>query len=225
MTALEDPPTIGQILNVKSGRIAEILANRPLVDDEPVGDAETEAAREFGYGAWRQERWVNLIPSRFHFASLDDLAEPWRGQISAWALTPQRTNLVIAGDLGTGKSHAACAACRHAHDSGLTVLFLPVVEMLDQLRPGGPPEALDEFCDVDRLIIDDLGSEKPTDWTAERLYAVVNRRWLEERPTIVTTNLAATALRDAVGPRTYSRVVGSGACMVNMTGVDRRRGR
>jgi DNA replication protein DnaC len=114
-------------------------------------------------------------------------------------------------------------------------VFWPVVELLDALRPGGDPETLAQAVTVDVLILDDLGTEKPTEWTFERLYAVVNRRWLEELPTVGTSNLPASrksapdgydgpTLDEVLGPRMFSRLVG-GSVPIRMSGPDRRRTR
>lgn len=136
-----------------------------------------------------------------------------------------RPNLVLLGAVGVGKTHAALAAARADHERGLEVVFLPVVELLDLLRPGGPEHALDDVMHCDRLVVDDLGHERSTDWTWERLGAVVNRRWLEERPIIATSNLDPPELSAAVGERTYSRLVGDGAVVIHVAGDDRRRKR
>jgi DNA replication protein DnaC len=141
---------------------------------------------------------------------------------------------VLLGDVGTGKSHAAVAAVRPAFERGLEVRFLPVVELLDLLRPGGPEGVLYDLADVDRLVLDDIGMERATDWTMERMYALVNRRWLEGRPTIATSNLPGSrrtapagydgvTLDGALGERTFSRLVGSSSVVVKLTGPDRRR--
>jgi DNA replication protein DnaC len=169
-------------------------------------------------------RWAASIPQRFNRATLDDFTdEAVRVPLTDWSASAGGTNLVLFGPTGTGKTHAAVAVCRLPHERGLSVEFAPAVEMFDRLRPGGPEDALDELIDVDRLIIDDLGAEKPTDWTAERLYLVVNRRWLDERPTIFTTNLDPKPLEVEVGARMFSRMVGSSALCIRMTGHDRRR--
>ena len=76
------------------------------------------------------------------------------------------------------------------------------------------------------LIIDDLGAERGNEWTGERLYLIVNRRWLDGLPTIVTTNLTLGAtgeLLAQIGERTYSRLA-HGAVAIKMTGKDLRRG-
>jgi DNA replication protein DnaC len=177
------------------------------------------------------------IPRKFLDANLADFRgepEDVRSDLNGWAVRPDGRNLLILGPVGVGKSRAAVAACRrsHFHDDQ-TVDFWPVVELLDHLRPGGPPDALDRVMGVDVLILDDLGAERPTDWTFERLYALVNRRWLEELPTVATTNLPGSrrtaptghdgpTLDEVLGDRMFSRLVG-GAVVVRLSGPDRRR--
>jgi DNA replication protein DnaC len=100
--------------------------------------------------------------------------------------------------------------------------FHPIVELLDMLRPGGPEDGFSRLVNAPRLIIDDIGSQRETDWTAERFFALVNRRWMEQRPTIATSNLGLPDLKAAVGDRAFSRLVGSDAVVLKFTGRDRR---
>lgn len=195
-----------------------------LRDGEPIEADEIAEARRLGIAAARDASWHRLMPQRFHRAALADLRpSPATRAIGEWATDPGGRNLVLLGPVGVGKTHAAVAACRPAHDRGLSVRFAPVIELLDALRPSSPDEvSLGEIVDIDRLIIDDLGTQRDTDWTAERLDAVINRRWLEGRPTVVTTNLDPDTLADRLGERTYSRLVG-GAVIARLSGEDRRR--
>lgn len=177
----------------------------------------------------RNATWQRAVPSRFLWAQLDDMADQpdtVRADLADWAADPDGRNLLLLGPVGVGKTHAAVAAVRAQHfDRGTDVRFLPVVELLDLLRPGGPDNALYDLADTDLLVLDDLGSERPTEWTAERLYALINRRWLEVRPTVCTTNLDPDGLRAAVGERVFSRLVGNGAVVLGLSGHDRRRRR
>lgn len=196
-------------------------------DDEAGGD-ELAAVRAGGAADLYLQRWAGRIPSRFVWADLDHVALEHPAAVDdlmEWALDPRGRNLVLLGPVGTGKTYTAVAACRPSAASGAEVQFLPVDELLDLLRPGGPEGAIYDLARIDRLIIDDLGAERATDWTADRLFAVVNRRWLEERPTIVTTNLPADAFAEAVGPRLFSRLVGNDAVTLRLSGGDRRRAR
>lgn len=172
----------------------------------------------------RARAWAAAIPSRFAWAKIDDLDPDVADAVREWDAAGAGTNLVLLGPVGTGKTHAAVAAARLCAERGLDVAFLPVVELLDALRPGGPDGAMEDLTSVDVLVLDDVGSERPTDWTAERLYALINRRWLEERRTIATSNLDPDPLREAVGERIYSRLAG-GAVAHRLSGADRRRAR
>lgn len=174
------------------------------------------------------EAWQGVVPARFAEATLADLADQppaLRNAVTEWATAPQGRNLVLLGPVGTGKTHAMAAACRARHLAGDSVLFTPVVELLDDLRPGGCGHSMARATATDVLALDDLAAERDTDWTAERLYALVNRRWMEKRPTVVTTNLDPDALAAAVGERMFSRLVGSEAVVARLAGADRRRRR
>lgn len=74
------------------------------------------------------------------------------------------------------------------------------------------------------VVLDDLGREKVTDWTAETLYALVNARYEAMLPTVVTSNLTAQEL--AAGPYwpSVSRLAEDGD-LVKVDGPDRRLSR
>lgn len=200
----------------------------PIADDgRTMADFAAEAAEQ--EQRLRSERWAIVCPRRFRHVSMEWVREEHgagvHDTLMDWSNLDEPPNLVLLGPVGTGKTGTALAVCREGQmERGDGVLFAPSTELLDQLRPGGPDGALGRLESAPRLIVDDLGSERPTDWTVERLGIVVNRRWLEERPTIVTSNLSPDDLQEAVGERTFSRLVG-GAVVVELRGADRRRHR
>ena len=65
----------------------------------------------------------------------------------------------------------------------------------------------DRLVSVDLLHLDDLGAERSTDWVLEQLYAIVDRRYNDERSIVFTTNLEEPELTEQVGTRTVSRLV------------------
>lgn len=205
--------------------VAAYQADREAIDADL--DAEERADQARRIEDQRAQRWRDVCPQRFHLATAEWVAAEHGLTVATtlanWRRSSPRPNLVLLGPVGTGKTGTALVTVAPDwFDRGLSIEFWPIVELLDGLRPDGGLE-VDQLADVDRLIIDDLGSERPTDWTAERLYAVVNRRWLEERPTVVTSNLQPDDLAEAIGERLFSRLVGDDALIVHLAGRDRRR--
>lgn len=202
--------------NLAERMMARARPERVAVPLSESAQEELQAHEE----ARRLAAWREAIPRVFWRARITDLAAPVSGSVCAW-LDGEPRNLVLFGPVGTGKTHAAVAAlrARFALDY-VTARFAPAVELLDELRPGGPDGAMERAAAVDWLLLDDLGSERATDWTAERMYALVNRRWLDQRPIIATTNLDPDELKEH-DPRLYSRLM-DGAAVLRLGGDDRR---
>lgn len=214
--------------------VEQILHEQRAVpsDDEVAAwqAADDQAARVRALERAESE-WSARIPTRFlaaHWTDFDFTGDAAMDNaltdLDAWCDRKSPDNVVILGPVGTGKTHLAIATARTRHFDGEFVSFWPVVELLDALRPGGDETAADRARNASVLILDDLGAERPTDWTAERMYALVNRRWLDAKPIIVTSNLPVDELQAAVGPRLYSRLAHN-ALAIRLAGDDRRRAR
>ena len=55
---------------------------------------------------------------------------------------------------------------------------------------------LNLYYSVDLLVIDDLGKEKPTEWVLEKLFLIVNNRYNNYLPIVITTNYNRNQLRE-----------------------------
>jgi len=209
--------------------LRERLAATPGPSLAPLNDDDGEAVQEINdrRAAMALMRWQAEIPMRFWDASLDtlDLDTGQLNELTEWAVAERPPNLVLFGPVGPGKSHCAVAAVRAAFGRGFDVAFEPAGEMFWKLQPNDNSRSeMHRMLTVGRLVIDDLGSEKSSEATTVALGLIVNRRWLEMLPTIVTTNLDPTdkSFEAMVGEHTYSRLVG-GALVMRITGKDRRR--
>jgi DNA replication protein DnaC len=137
--------------------------------------------------------------------------------------------LLLTGQRGLGKTHLACGILREvAERYGELGQFWPVIELLDRYRATFDEsraretvEAVDEQlrrCAV--LVLDDLGTSKSTEWAEERLFRLVDERYRDGRPLVVTTNQELLELQ----PRVVSRLSDAGcSTLVQFTGADRRR--
>lgn len=144
-------------------------------------------------------------------------------------------NLYIWGkNTGCGKTSWACKIMGYyfrkiAFSSGLEneglYIYLPV--FLDNLRnsfDNKSPEFEEELEMVNKcklLIIDDIGSEKLTEWVRERIVSIIHTRVSNGLSTIYTSNLSPEELKEEMGDRIASRILGC-SNVVEITGADRR---
>lgn len=196
-------------------------APTPIEDGET--DQDRQARREL-QASHRNAWYTRHRPTRYANAHLDDLAasQDPDARIRGW-LDDTSPTLLLVGAVGTGKTHAAYALANSAFDRGQLVVAVPVPDLLAALRPSGDDGTLGARARVcDLLVLDDLAAEKPSEWTAEQLSALIDARVREERRQVVTTNATYGELETRLGPRTMSRLTG-GATVVRFTGPDRRR--
>jgi len=102
--------------------------------------------------------------------------------------------LFLTGSYGCGKTHLAAAVANFAVGLGVPTLFLTVPDLLDWLRFSydAPDvnfeERFEEIRHIRLLVLDDLGTQNATAWAQEKLYQIVNHRYVNKLPTVVTSN-------------------------------------
>lgn len=183
---------------------------------------------------------LKFVPPRFQVpVRLPD-------EVMAWVKRgPEAEGLFLTGTLGTGKTCTAYAALAHWCLATGTmprppeVVFTRATALFDELRPGsdGVRQRIVECQTAKLLVGDDVGAEKPSEWTIEKLYEIVDERYARRRPLIVTSNVppgmpsvppapdgtprGPSALSLHVGDRVESRLTEM-CSVVAMTGGDRR---
>jgi DNA replication protein DnaC len=126
-------------------------------------------------------------------------ARQFAGKLEGW--------LVLQGPYGCGKTHLAAAVANFVADIGVPTLFLTVPDLLDSLRFSyNDPEATFEerFEDIRRvhlLIMDDFGTENATSWAKEKLFQILNYRYINNLPLLITTNLSFSQLEGRISSR------------------------
>ncbi|HEU5106653.1 MAG TPA: ATP-binding protein [Solirubrobacterales bacterium] len=150
--------------------------------------------------------------------------------------------LWFMGSPGTGKTTLAMLIAQEALARGKTVAVYFTPQLLTRIRvtyqASDVEDAYDAFfrrlTSVDLLLIDDLGSERQTDWVVEQLYAIVNERYVQKGSLLITSNAAfdkkideameegKSRLVEQVGARTVSRLHEICGEPVPLFGDDRR---
>lgn len=182
----------------------------------------TERARRMLRATHRIERWVDKESAPLFWpADLDRIDEDQHGaHLRAYANGSAR-NLLLAGPVGTGKSHAAWAIAHHFVARERQVMFRSVPRLMLEMRPDGDETAFTRASEADVLVLDDLGAARPTEWANEQMYAIVDERCSFQRRTIITTNLAYDQLVERWGGPVMDRLRDR-AIVVDLIGKSRR---
>jgi DNA replication protein DnaC len=138
--------------------------------------------------------------------------------------------LWLEGGPGTGKTTLAMVVSKAAIDAGRTAAIYSLPGLLSRIRRTFEGEAGEDshftffrrLTSVDLLHLDDLGVENRTEWVLEQLYAIVDRRYSDQRSIVVTTNLPEAELRAQLGDRTVSRLTEICGDPLLIEGKDRR---
>lgn len=110
--------------------------------------------------------------------------------------------LFITGTYGVGKTYLASCIANETIKNKNTVVFGTLIQLLDYIKDTykdsdiSDKEYLNLYSSVDLLIIDDLGKEKPTEWVLEKLFLIVNNRYNNYLPIVITTNYNRNQLRE-----------------------------
>ena len=116
--------------------------------------------------------------------------------------------LLLMGNYGTGKTHLAAAIANLQRDRGAEVMFLTVPDLLDYLRMAYNPgvqvnfdQRFDAVKNVPLLVMDDMGVESASPWAKEKLFQLLDYRYVSRLPTVITTAKKLEELNERVATR------------------------
>lgn len=140
-------------------------------------------------------------------ATVREYAENWRD------MEPSGTGLLLWGGVGRGKTFAAACVANAVIRRGASVKMTTPGTILSKIL-SMPMEDKDYYlgslrtCDL--LILDDFGTERESGYAQEQLFGVIDGRYLNRKPMIVTTNLAMKEFKTPDGlaeRRMFSRIL------------------
>ena len=129
--------------------------------------------------------------------------------------TEKSGNLLLSGDTGLGKTFLSACIARTVADRGYSVVYESAGHLFTNMERAkfANDEAAREICrrytECDLLIVDDLGTEMPGQFTTAALYNLINDRLLMAKPMIISTNLTVDDMLKRYSPQIASRLRGS----------------
>ena len=139
-------------------------------------------------------KFQNLNFENFNINSGNEIAVKVANDYTSKCITKKQTKgLIITGESGLGKTHLAASIANKLIKNGKIVLMGRLTTLLDMLKETfrdntkSENELIELYSNVDMIIIDDLGTEKISNWALEKLYTIIQNRNEKGLPIIITT--------------------------------------
>ena len=173
------------------------------------------AGRE-SFDQFRLDYYSDRVDARLGFSPRSVMEKTYQNcRRYALGFTMKAGNLLFSGNTGLGKTFLSACIARSVADQGFSVVYESAGHLfsaLEKARFENNEEnrrAAAKYRECDLLILDDLGTELPGQFVTAALYSLVNDRLLENKPTIISTNLSEEELVRRYNPQIASRLRGS----------------
>ena len=118
------------------------------------------------------------------------------------------------GTPGNGKTYLSNSIANRLLSQMHSVICVSINALLERIRETyskwgqeGEWEILKALSLADLLIIDDLGTEQDTEWSRSRIYNIIDNRYRNGLPLIVSTNKSIDQLKNMYHERTIDRLL------------------
>lgn len=192
-------------------------------------------------------RGASLLAERFRDASFDKLdldrpdsfvkaVERCKTYCERWEeVKKYGQGIYLYGDVGTGKSLLTACIGNYLLSKMVTVLFTSFIQIAKQITKSYKSNTLtesdfiDKLIDVDLLIIDDIGTETlvkngEETWIQDKIYDVINSRYIHQKPTIFSSNESLVELVNNSGlkKKTADRIGAMATAKIELRGSSYR---
>lgn len=154
------------------------------------------------------ENWDHKLGSEKIFKITKNYADNFK------KMKTEKVGLIIYGDPGNGKTYSTAAIANELIKKFIPVTCVSVNSLLERIKLNyntwgneGEDAILKALDNAELLIIDDLGTEQPTEWSISKIYNIIDSRYRKGLPFIITTNVELDKLKARYHNRTYDRIL------------------
>ncbi|MBU2821530.1 ATP-binding protein [Acidithiobacillus caldus] len=181
------------------------------------------------------------IPPRFANRTLENFSAECEGQRRALLIATafaegfgdalvNGRSMIFCGAPGTGKTHLAVGIAHAVIAKGYTAVFTTAMDAIrsvrETYRKGSDKterEVITQFALADLTILDEVGSQLDTNAEKVTLFDLINRRYLDMKPTILISNLTLREVERYIGERAFDRLRENGGQAVVFNWASYRR--
>lgn len=154
------------------------------------------------------------------------IAKTCRKYVDEWdEMKKENIGIIFYGTKGSGKTFYASCIYNALKERRVLVGFVSAPMLMSILGKWDKTEILDAITRCQMLVIDDLGAERDSSYSAELMYSAIDTRYKAGKPTIITTNFDIEDMKseeDLWRSRIYDRVMEMCPIPLKMQGDSRR---
>lgn len=178
-------------------------------------DSRASKRREFQENQQKPKKAAEAIgiDARYRDASLSKTRLPQDAQkeVLKWLQGDMTNSLVYIGPPGIGKTYLCAAIANYLSDKGRCARYVNPRRFYEALQAAiqknqNQYEEIRKFAKEDILIFDDLGSTSCTEWQIEVTFDLIDQRYSQNLPTIITSNLNFDEIGNVFGERFLRRI-------------------
>lgn len=134
------------------------------------------------------------------------------------SIDSQPINMLFTGRSGLGKTYMCNCIAKAVMDKGLSVIYMSAYDLFDKMikqrfnLSDEEDESYNLLKDCDLLVIDDLGTEGVNNNTITEFFKIINARYLDNKSTVVSTNMSPAEINNIYSERIVSRIIGNYKC-------------
>ncbi len=147
--------------------------------------------------------------------------EDQKKSVLGW-LKNKKDTLVLSGPPKTGKTYFCCAIGNYLLEEKEEVYYLNIRRFYEEIQNAISKNenqygAIRKIASKRILIIDDLAASTNSEWQKEVVLDLIDQRYSNNEPTVITTNLSESEMKNALGERTSRRIFAKGNCKIILT--------